>query len=169
MPFFCSQWICGASGVHLHHSRCIIFFSEQLCQDPLEKFFGSQRQWGKSHENPNVQQFCSNSQALRVINGTCVNVSKSNCRGNKATIDWEQENLPLPKRHRRKLTDEQRQTKLTGTATMPYKDAKPANTTTAPSQDTKLSNTATVSCKDTKPANTATALSQDTKPAYIHL
>ena len=48
-----------------------VFFNEQLSQDPLEKFFGCQRQRGKTNENPSVQQFCKNTQALRVINGTC--------------------------------------------------------------------------------------------------
>lgn len=93
------------------------FFSERLCQDPLEKFFGCQRQRGKSNENPNVQQFCSNSQALRVINGTCANVSKGNCRGNKTTIDWEQENQPLPKRRRHQLKSISRSSKLEGACT----------------------------------------------------
>lgn len=77
-----------------------VFLSERLCQDPLEKFFGCQRQRGKTNENPNVQQFCKNSQALRVINGTCGNVSKGNCRGSKYAIDWEKESCPLPKRRR---------------------------------------------------------------------
>jgi len=35
-----------------------------------------------------------------VINSTCANVLKGNCRGNKTAIDWEQENRPLPKRSR---------------------------------------------------------------------
>jgi len=63
------------------------FYSEWLCQNPLEKLFGCQRHRGKSYENPNVHQFCSNTQAFIVINGTCANVSKGNCRGNKAAFD----------------------------------------------------------------------------------
>ena len=77
-----------------------VFLSERLCQDPLEKFFGCQRQRGKSNENPNMQQFCSGTQALRVINGTCGSVSRGNCRGNKSIIDWEKESQPLAKRKR---------------------------------------------------------------------
>ena len=38
------------------------FLSERICQDPLENFFGCQRQRGRTDENPNVQQFCKNSQ-----------------------------------------------------------------------------------------------------------
>ena len=80
-----------------------VFLSERLSQDPLEKFFGCIRQRGKSHENPNMQQFCKGSQALRIINGTCGSVSRGNCRGNKTSIDWEQENRPIPKRKRHRL------------------------------------------------------------------
>ena len=52
------------------------FLSEKLCQDPLEKFFGCQRQRGGVNDNPNVQQFCANTQALRVINSVCGNVRR---------------------------------------------------------------------------------------------
>ena len=34
-----------------------VFLSERLCQDPLEQFFGCQRQRGGTHENPTVQEF----------------------------------------------------------------------------------------------------------------
>ena len=30
------------------------FLSERICQDPLEKFFGCQRQRGRVNENPSV-------------------------------------------------------------------------------------------------------------------
>ena len=77
-----------------------MFLSEHLSQDLLEKFFGCQRQRGTTNENPNVVQFCKNTQALRVINGVCENVSKSNCRGNKISVNWGKENCPLPKRRK---------------------------------------------------------------------
>ena len=48
-----------------------VFLSEHLSQDPLEKFFGCQRQRGGTHDNPSVQEFCKNTQALRVINTFC--------------------------------------------------------------------------------------------------
>ena len=41
-----------------------VFFSKCLCQDPLEKFFGCQRQCGHTNENPTVQEFYKNTQAL---------------------------------------------------------------------------------------------------------
>ena len=75
------------------------FLSEELCQDPLEKFFGCQRQRGRVNENPNCQDFCKNTQALRVVN-SFVGPVKGNCRGNKteAKINTDKENKPLPKR-----------------------------------------------------------------------
>ena len=51
------------------------FLSERLTQDPLEQFFGMQRQWGGTSENPLVQTFCKNTQALRVVNSICSGVS----------------------------------------------------------------------------------------------
>ncbi len=77
------------------------FLSEKISQDPLEKFFGMQRQRGATNENPNVHQACKNTQALRVINTTCkfVNV-KGNTRGNTAATEKENFNEPLKKRKR---------------------------------------------------------------------
>lgn len=78
------------------------FLSERLSQDPLEKFFGCQRQRGGTSENPSVIEFCKNMQALRVINTACVNVSRGNCRRNAEEVNLEKENQPLPKRHRKR-------------------------------------------------------------------
>ena len=79
------------------------FLSEKLTQDPLEKFFGMQRQRGSTNENPTVQEFCTNTQALRVVNSVCGNVSRGNCRGSKEAqcqLINKKENDPLPKRRR---------------------------------------------------------------------
>lgn len=65
------------------------FLSNTLCQDPLEKFFGQQRQRGRANENPTAQEFIKNTQALRVVHGVCRDV-KGNCRGDKRS------NIPLP-------------------------------------------------------------------------
>ena len=40
------------------------FLSEKFCQDPLEKFFGMQRQRGRVKENFNVREFCQNTKAI---------------------------------------------------------------------------------------------------------
>ena len=66
----------------------------------MENFFGCQRQRSRANENTNVQDFCKNTQALRVINSVCGNVPIGNCRGHKQAVDMEMENKPLPKRHR---------------------------------------------------------------------
>lgn len=86
------------------------FLSEHICQDPLEKFFGCQRQRGRVNENPNVQSFCKNTQTLRVI-GSVVRGAvkdKGNCRGTnkkKKPIPLEEkDNEALPKRKKRSKT-----------------------------------------------------------------
>lgn len=81
-----------------------VFLSEKLSQDPLEQCFVCQRQRGSTSENPTVAEFCKNTQALRIINNVCGEVSKGNCRGSKrsgylAQSSFE-ENSPLPKRRR---------------------------------------------------------------------
>lgn len=60
------------------------FLSEKLCQDPLEKFFGCQRQRGGVNENPTVERFSKLFMP---------DVSRGNCRGRTSQpIDWEKEN-----------------------------------------------------------------------------
>ena len=81
-----------------------LFFSERLCQDPIENYFGCQRQRGGTHDNPTVKEFKENEQALRVVNSFCRPVVKGNCRGN-TTLSTEQENKltePLPRRPKSK-------------------------------------------------------------------
>ncbi len=81
-----------------------IFFSNRLCQDDLENFFGQQRQRGRTHENPNAAEFLKNTQALRVINSTCATI-RGNCRDggpSKKTRKIEAENTPLQKRKSKK-------------------------------------------------------------------
>jgi len=72
-----------------------IFYSNRLCQDVLENFFGQQRQRGGTHQNPNCVQFTKNMQAFRVINTTCATV-RGNCR--KGQENCSIENTPLRKR-----------------------------------------------------------------------
>ena len=85
-------------------SWCTVFFqflpvdSFLICQDPLERFFGVQYRRGGVHENPNVVEFTTINQALRVVNSFCHAPSRGNCRGGVS----EQDVLlrPLPKRSR---------------------------------------------------------------------
>ena len=44
------------------------FFSSRINQDPLEKFFGMQRQSGKANENPTTAEFIKNTENFRIIN-----------------------------------------------------------------------------------------------------
>ena len=75
-----------------------LFLGNRICQDPLENFFGQQRQRGTVNENPSANEFVKNTQALRVINATCRGI-KGNCRG--GTIPDEILSGPLPKRPRK--------------------------------------------------------------------
>ena len=78
------------------------FLSQRICQDPLERFFGCQRQRGGVHDNPNVQEFVKNTQALRVINSFVKAPTKGNCRGShQDNHDKENTLEPLSKRPRR--------------------------------------------------------------------
>ena len=56
-----------------------VFLSQWICQDPLENFFGCQWQCGGTHDNPSVQEFQKNMQALRVINSFARGPAKGNC------------------------------------------------------------------------------------------
>jgi len=79
------------------------FLSEKLSQDALEKFFGTQRQKGRTNDNPTVIEFLKNTQALRVIDSISVKDITGNCRGTKRkAYDLEEVNLnkPLNKRKR---------------------------------------------------------------------
>ena len=78
------------------------FLTQRICQDPLENFFGCQRQRGGTHDNPTVAEFEKNMQALRVINSSRSTQipqgpAKGNCRGfSNESILTDKENTPLP-------------------------------------------------------------------------
>jgi len=72
------------------------FFSRRISQDPLEKYFGLQRQRGRVNENPSVQEFQKNSQALRIVQA-CSQSIRGNCRGNRDVDSTEA--APLQRRN----------------------------------------------------------------------
>ena len=79
--------------------------TEKLSQDPLEKFFGCQRQQGNTNDNPKVHEFLTNTQSLRVIDSINVHQISGNYRGTKRKhYDLETFDLSRPlqrrKRHR---------------------------------------------------------------------
>lgn len=82
------------------------FLSRRICQDFLEKFFGCQRQIGRTHDNPTVKEFEQNTQSLRVVDSFARSSLKdTNCRGNPdlatdKSTDLLEEKYYLPKRKR---------------------------------------------------------------------
>ena len=85
----------------------LAFLSQHICQDPLENFFGYQRQRGGTSDDPSAQEYYRNVQALCVVNSFCRGPVRGNCRGSQGVNrDIDNENTPLPKRHasRKKLT-----------------------------------------------------------------
>ena len=78
------------------------FLSERISQDPLKKFFGTQRQRGRVHENPSVSDFIQNTQALRVANVFARDTVKGNCRGSnkrkRTHLLEDADEQPIPKR-----------------------------------------------------------------------
>ncbi len=79
-----------------------IFLSRKICQDPLEKFFGTQRQIGGTHDNTTIHDFQKNTQALRVVNSFCRGTVKGNCRGNDDLQKMEGQDYSLPRRSKSK-------------------------------------------------------------------
>lgn len=77
----------------------LAFLSNNICQDPIENFFGCQRQRGGTSDNPNVIEYYQNTQALRVVNSFCR--VKGNCRGSTSITPDEHSHEPLPKRKRK--------------------------------------------------------------------
>jgi hypothetical protein len=75
----------------------LAFLSNHLCQDPLENYFGCQRQKGGTNNNPTVQEYFKNTESLRVIDSFCRKPARGNCRGEVETISIEDCN-PLAKR-----------------------------------------------------------------------
>ena len=74
------------------------FLSEKLCQDPLEKFFGLQRQRGKTNDNPTLTEVQKNTQALRVVGDISVKSIAGNCRGKKRNAIFTDTDTNLQKR-----------------------------------------------------------------------
>ena len=75
------------------------FLSQRIGQDPLQKFFGCQRQRGATIDNPNVSKFQKNMQTIRIVDSMCRPSVRGNCREvkNQHPID-PNENTPLLKR-----------------------------------------------------------------------
>lgn len=96
-----SQIICGDGTVSLEFSWCQIPLSERFTQDPLESFFGQQRQRGGGSDNPNVLQFIYTTSSIRAHKAISPTVH-GNVRGSKHHKGNEESfEIPLPKRPRK--------------------------------------------------------------------
>ena len=75
------------------------FLTERLNQDPLERFFGLQRQMGGGSTAPNVERFMTNTQSLRVHQQVAAAPKKGNVEV-RNVIDTQDPHfsVPLPKR-----------------------------------------------------------------------
>ena len=82
----------------LHVSGVNFLLSERFTQDPLESFFGKQRQRGGGSDNPTAHQFTYGTSSLRILKSTAPAV-RGNVRGSKHHIE-EIDETPLPKRKR---------------------------------------------------------------------
>ena len=86
MVCVCSQVICGANKDNLPEVKGnnLAFLRNNLCQDPVENFFGCQRQRGGT--------------ALRVVDSFFRAPVKGNCCGSSSAAPVEHSHEPLPKR-----------------------------------------------------------------------
>ena len=83
----------------------LALLSNHICQDPLENFFGCQRQRGGTSDNPSVNEYFNNTQALRVVNSFCRGPVRGNCRGGASSKSISDTDCaPLQKRQRRSKT-----------------------------------------------------------------
>lgn len=82
----------------------LAFLSNHLCQDPLESFFGCQRQRGGTNENPSIAEFYNNTQAIRVIDSFCRAPVRGNCRGARSLDSTKNLSVSARLTKRRKLT-----------------------------------------------------------------
>jgi len=57
--------------------------SRWITQDSLEKYFGLQHQRRRVNDNPNVQELCKNSEAIRVIQ-----ISVATVKGIVGDVKW---------------------------------------------------------------------------------
>ena len=74
-----------------------VLLSERFNQDPLESFFGKQRQRGGGSDNPNVAQFLTGTSSLRLQRSVALQPLRGNTRRKRQSIDVA-DDTPLPKR-----------------------------------------------------------------------
>ena len=85
------RFLLGTAGVKY-------ILSERFTQDPVESFFGHQRQRGGGRDNPTAQQFMQATQSIRVQQSTRP-VTGSNVRACSKSVEHDV-HAPVPKRRR---------------------------------------------------------------------
>ena len=74
--------------------------TERFCQDPVEEYFGKQRQLGRRSDNPDIRQFGYNSNTIRIERS--ISCQSGNTKGRKDRKKaWEQvtdDKLPCRKK-----------------------------------------------------------------------
>ena len=78
--------------------------SERFTQDPLEEYFGRQRERGRRSDNPTADSFLHNNQTLTTI-GTMTQMGsmvKGNVRGRRRQNNIDIDNLSIPLMKRKK-------------------------------------------------------------------
>jgi len=79
------------------------FLSQRVSQESTEKYFGCQRQRGSVHDNPNVEEFSKNAQAIRIVDSDTRAPLKGNCRGGRQDVEDKENCESLPKCPRKAL------------------------------------------------------------------
>ena len=77
-------------------------YSERFNQDPLEIFFGQQRPRGQRNDNPSLNQFMENAQAL-ILQKSLALGGSSNITRKRTECDISPLCTPLPKKRRKQL------------------------------------------------------------------
>lgn len=84
-----------------------VFLSERLSQDPLESFFGKQRQRGGGCDNPTVDLFLSGTSSIRAQGCVSLQPLRGNCNRKRQLTDDDVQAMlvdePLAKRKRQSI------------------------------------------------------------------
>ena len=87
----------------LSHEGIEYILTERFNQDSLEGFFGKQRLRGCRNDNPSVNQFLENTQAIVVQKSLAYGGSSNIAKKRKSTVSLSPLSRPLPKRRRTNL------------------------------------------------------------------
>ena len=60
--------------------------ARRINQDPLESYFGHQRQRGRRHDAPTVSAFASNAKSLDTLKHFVIDIEGSNVQLDKSTV-----------------------------------------------------------------------------------